>query len=1063
MRRPIGLICAILCVLGLTTATAQAAPHRSPGQVHHLRAVSHSSTSVSLSWTRPAAKAFRRTVVRYAVGTRAPRTARSGHSAARFGRTRHSLTLGRLRSGQSYAFAVFALDSAGHAGPRVTTTVAVAPAPVTDVRSFALPAATQLTWVDPRTRSFARVVVRVAKGAAAPSTPTRGRQVRVPSARATTASVSGLARNTTYAVSVWAFDRKGGYSTPSITRFTTSAGADPNGTLTGTVTDTAGNGLSGVEIDAAGDNRSSTPTVFTGPEGHFTLSVPADDYTLFVGGGTITGGNSDTTGYVATFGEAVVRSGATTTLTAIELDSGAAVTGTIVDEHGKPVPDAYPYAVAVSRFVQPDTEDFVSYSSGGTFGAQRSGPDGTFTLLGVPTDGAVRICAEPSDPGHSSACSERTVVLAAGDSKPVPAVTLPAQSGGTVEGTVRSSSGSAVANAWVYLQGTTDDPDLYLSAPTDSNGHYEVDAVPPGSYQACAQTGTASSAHPTGYADGCSTKSAVVTEGRPTTLNVTLAVGAALTGTVTGPTGRPVARADVSVRGKDFGAGARTNSHGQYTVTGLSPGPVEVCIGTGSDTGSGIATGVQPGCWHGGTKLTVTAGRVRSGIDVRLATGAAISGTLLAADGTPAAYAFVGADSSDGDDEGNDGSFNNGGSAQTDAAGHYTIRGLAAGSYDVCFEGLTAAGSDVSACSPSTVTVKVGHTVNGVNGRLPKVSAIQVSVKDGDGQAVAGVDAVAFSSCPHECDPQPLFNADAGVAVDASQPTDATGAALLDGISTGSYAVCLYAFNATTSTGGSPTGYADSCSGTTFSVHVSSGSTTDVALVLSPGGAVSGTVSDADGNPVAGVQALVSDSAGTDYNYGEDDGFGDFVDEGEPSSSPQGYGYSAADGTYTVIGVQPGARTVCFDPTQATGGASPAGYRYQCLGTAPGVTTGTTQVTVTAGDTTSGTNVALTAAAGVSGTVRHGTTGVVGAQVIVFNGTNVHDVVGSGTTGVDGSYTVGGLVPGSVTVCFYAQGLHGQCYKNVPWDGESNPPLGDATAVAVAAGTLHPGVGATLT
>ena len=109
MRRLIGLFCVVLGVLGLSTGVAQAAraaQHRSPGRVHALRATSRSSTSISLSWVVPTTKAHRATVVRYAAGTRAPRTAHAGHSAGRLTRSGHTLTVGRLRSGRPYAFSM---------------------------------------------------------------------------------------------------------------------------------------------------------------------------------------------------------------------------------------------------------------------------------------------------------------------------------------------------------------------------------------------------------------------------------------------------------------------------------------------------------------------------------------------------------------------------------------------------------------------------------------------------------------------------------------------------------------------------------------------------------------------------------------------------------------------------------------------------------------------------------------------------------------------------------------------------------------------------------------------
>ena len=120
-----------------------------------------------------------------------------------------------------------------------------------------------------------------------------------------------------------------------------------------------------------------------------------------------------------------------------------------------------------------------------------------------------------------------------------------------------------------------------------------------------------------------------------------------------------------------------------------------------------------------------------------------------------------------------------------------------------------------------------------------------------------------------------------------------------------------------------------------------------MSQTLSPGGAVSGRVTDQSGHPLADVGVHVSHSAADDYV----DGLGASND----LRGPQADAVTAADGTYTIRSVAAGSQTVCFSAAGAHGGTSSGGYLDQCVGGAPGSTTDDgTPVTVTAGATTTG-------------------------------------------------------------------------------------------------------------
>jgi alpha-tubulin suppressor-like RCC1 family protein len=160
------------------------------------------------------------------------------------------------------------------------------------------------------------------------------------------------------------------------------------------------------------------------------------------------------------------------------------------------------------------------------------------------------------------------------------------------------------------------------------------------------------------------------------------------------------------------------------------------------------------------------------------------------------------------------------------------------------------------------------------------------------------------------------------------------------------YRVC---FSANFAVGGSAdaTGYVDQCwhnqptSGTPTPVGATVvATTTGISAVLAPGGAISGTVTDAGGthHSLANVVVQVS-SESTGVHAGVS---------------------TAADGSYSVPGFPAGgAYRVCFQASGATGGSSDAyGYVDQCWQNQP--TSGTaTLVAVTVGSARTGIDAAL--------------------------------------------------------------------------------------------------------
>jgi hypothetical protein len=173
-----------------------------------------------------------------------------------------------------------------------------------------------------------------------------------------------------------------------------------------------------------------------------------------------------------------------------------------------------------------------------------------------------------------------------------------------------------------------------------------------------------------------------------------------------------------------------------------------------------------------------------------------------------------------------------------------------------------------------------------------------------------------------------------------------------------------------------------------------------VALVAaSPGvayadttGSIGGTVTDQSSNALAAISVSVYPQ---DY-------------AGGPAT---GTAYTAADGTYTIDDLAPGSYWVEF--CDSTGTYASQIWDDHDLGTGS-----MDYVTVTAGDTTSGIDASLQIAGKISGTVTDGN-GIPLTTVwacVYVNGAGGY--FADHPASVDGTYTIGGLAPGSYNVEF---------------------------------------------
>ena len=156
-------------------------------------------------------------------------------------------------------------------------------------------------------------------------------------------------------------------------------------------------------------------------------------------------------------------------------------------------------------------------------------------------------------------------------------------------------------------------------------------------------------------------------------------------------------------------------------------------------------------------------------------------------------------------------------------------------------------------------------------------------------------------------------------------------------------------------------------------------------------GSISGTVTDQGSNPLANISVSV-------YPYGYAGG------------SATGTATTGADGTYTIANLPAGTYFVEFnDPT---GTYAEQVYDGQAVGSS------IDWVTVTAGTTTPHIDAQLALGGKVSGTVTDGNGIPLPSMYVYVAFAGGAGLIGGDSTNVNGSYTIGGLAPGSYNVYF---------------------------------------------
>lgn len=334
------------------------------------------------------------------------------------------------------------------------------------------------------------------------------------------------------------------------------------------------------------------------------------------------------------------------------------------------------------------------------------------------------------------------------------------QPGGTVAGLVTDAAGHPLPNicAGVAPAGDFEEiggfDDQVVTGPA---GRYRIANLTPGAYEVSigCLTGKFSTQWFPSEPDSAFAGAASVTTNHPTMINARLPRAGMITGTVTDKAGQPVRgecvdltdpRNNQAVDADLFGDGTQTNRHGSYQLTGLTPGRYLVqffnCIGH-------VKFGQQ---WSGhklleksAAPVTVSSATTTGGINATLAPAALISGRVTSPSGKPVSGVCVSALSFAARDIEQ---------ARTNAAGEYTIRGLATAHYSLTFRPCGRPGS-LATATLASIAAQAGTTRSGVNVRLTPAGTISGTLRagisgqpDGAGTCVTAIPARSARNSP---------------------------------------------------------------------------------------------------------------------------------------------------------------------------------------------------------------------------------------------------------------------------------------------------------------------------
>lgn len=554
------------------------------------------------------------------------------------------------------------------------------------------------------------------------------------------------------------------------------------------------------------------------------------------------------------------------------LGTGASISGRVS------VPSDLVGAVMNVR-VQVSTDDYrgsgsVSVTSDGTYTVGGLAA-GTYRVQFVPGYGST-LSPEWWD-DKSDRDSSTAVVVAAGARRTGIDATL--ARGASISGTVSVPAGHSANGAQVSAYSSE-----YASAAwafVSADGTYRLSGLRPGSYRLKFAPGQGSALMPEWYSDKTSYATAdplsVAAGDVRNGIDATLAVGGAISGTVTVPAGTAIGSGSAAIRVSAYTDGgsstvgyATVGSDGRYTVTGLADGAYRVFFD--APTGSGLVDEYYDDArsYTSSTLVTVTGGTTRTGVNAALSAGTSISGRVTLPSGM-AVDSMQYRVSAYGDD------YTYVAGTQINGDGTYSVTDLPPGTYRLQFSAPEASGvlsewysdkREYWAADGVTVTLTAPRT--DVNAELSKASSFSGTVVSDSGGPVAGTTVTVHR------------RVGTSWRYGGSVQTDAQGAYALSGLTEGSFTI---EFRPPTTSGLVPEWWADARDqATATTLTLSPGqSRTGLTATLDRGASIAGTVRYSSGTVVSGAGVTVMDRTGAEIGRATTDASGRYTVSGLPA------------------------------------------------------------------------------------------------------------------------------------------------------------------------------------
>ncbi|MBT2552778.1 S-layer family protein [Arthrobacter sp. ISL-5] len=445
-------------------------------------------------------------------------------------------------------------------------------------------------------------------------------------------------------------------------------------------------------------------------------------------------------------------------------------------------------------------------SANGSYGQVNA--DGTFAVKGLPA-GTYKVSFSNYNSGALdewynnvlTAAEATPITLTAGQDRTAVDATL--AKGASISGKVTLPAAEYSPNVFVTAFRASDNT-MAGSANSNFDGTYSIRGLTPGSYKiSFGSYGTG--ALPQWYKNASSMETATtvpVTEGQDlTAIDATLIKGGTISGKITAPAGTNLAASQVVATKNGVSNPApvygSVNSDGTYSVIGLEGGTYTVRFSGGQSGATDT--------WHGGataasaTPVTVAVSQTVTGVDMTVITGASIKGKIA---GTSTTYGYpvsvldaAGKSVKEG---------------FSDAAGNYSVVGLAEGSYKVAFNRSSGYAQEeaqfyqnkpesAGAGQAQSLPVTAGQQVQNIDATLATGGSLTGTVLNKDGKPFA--DAFVHAYTPD------------GSLVTRASFTDAAGKYTINGLTSGKYTLRviggpiagdLYSGNAATEAAATP-------------------------------------------------------------------------------------------------------------------------------------------------------------------------------------------------------------------------------------------------------------------